>query len=99
MRIRAQHLASLLLLLACLGVAENASLRTPDAYLRSQGIAVLLGQDNVDSAGMAPLDRRDAQLHTVALNTADYARLSSVWTLRPPAAHSIARHSVSGSGL
>ena len=99
MRIRAQHLASLLLLLACLGVAENASLRTPDAYLRGQGIAMLLGQDATGSASVSSLGSRVSSLNEAALTTADHAHLSSVWTLRPPSAHSIARHSVSGSGL
>ncbi|MEO6923912.1 MAG: hypothetical protein ABI142_08805 [Bryocella sp.] len=99
MRIRAQHIASLLVLLACFGVAETTSLRAPDAYFRGQSIVALLGQRSADSANVCPPSGSKTQQSKAALATTDQAQLTSVWTLRPPAAHSIARQNVSGSWL
>jgi hypothetical protein len=99
MRRRAIHLASLLLLLASLGVAESSTLRDGDLSLGAHYISVLLAQQ--EAAHSLRADRNPGHINELALDlpAAALAGYRSVWTVRPPAAHSLLQHAVSGSSL
>jgi len=99
MRRRAIHLASLLLLLASLGVAESSTLRDGDLSLGAHYISVLLAQQ--EAAHSLRADRNPGHINELALDlpAAALAGYRSVWTVRPPAAHSLLQHAVSGGSL
>jgi hypothetical protein len=99
MRRRALHLASLLLLLASLGVAEGSALRDGDLSLGAHYITALLAQHEAANTSGADLNPRNAANLALDLPPAALATHRSVWTQRPPAAHSLLQHAVSGSSL
>ncbi len=98
MRRRALHLASLLLLLATLGAAEG-SVRDGDLSLGAHYITVLLAQQEALHSPGEPHTAARGHLLALALPAAALAESRSVWTVRPPAAHSLLQHAVTGSNL
>jgi hypothetical protein len=98
MRRRALHLASLLLLLATLGIADG-SVRDGDLSLGAHYITVLLAQRAAASVAAEPLARDAAsyKIATFALPASERATQAAVWTMRPPAAHSLALQAATSS--
>ena len=99
MRRRALHLASLLLLLASLGVADGSSLRDGDLSLGAHYITVLLARQQAIQTSGEPRTPGHCNQLSLALPATALAGSRSVWTLRPPAAHSLLQQAVSGSSL
>jgi hypothetical protein len=94
MRLRAIHIASVLLLLASLGAADGSTLRKGTRSVGGQYIAVLLGQDHAAACMGAGLDHIVGETLKVDLPAAALAQHRTIWTMRPPAAHSAALHAV-----
>jgi hypothetical protein len=99
MRLRARHFASFLLLLASLGAAEGATLRDGTPAFGAHYVAVLLAQQEAAAAAQSGLAAISATSVPIALKTSEQARINSIWTMRPSAAHSIGVHAVTGSSL
>ncbi len=99
MRLRARHFASFLLLLASLGAAEGATLRDGTPAFGPHYVAVLLAQQDAARTAQATMVSASKDAVRLALASTDLARYNTPWTLRPPAAQSIAVHAVSGSSL
>jgi hypothetical protein len=99
---RALHLASLLLLLSTLGMAEASVAHNGDFSLGSLGghyITVLLAQQDAAAVAHTSYDP-DSSSHTAtALPATSLAQINTVWTMRPSAAHSVLQHAVTGSSL
>jgi hypothetical protein len=99
MQFRARHFASFLLLLASLGAAEGSTLRDGTPAFGAHYIAVLLAhQDAARSARIALTPATESQIE-LALTPTGRAQHKTAWTVRPPAAQSIAVHGVTGSSL
>jgi len=98
MRFRAAHLACLLVLLTAFGAADAAT--RSSSGRDGSAFRVLLGQTGAISAGSesAPAASRSARTHSV-LPSAERTQATLPWTMHPPAAHTIAQHATSGSGL
>ena len=96
MSLRAVHLACVLLLLSSVGAAE-ASASREHLGLRVGYIAVLL-QQGVDGHRQAIALGRSVDTASAAPLHAG-SPIRAPWTLRPPAAHSLQVHAVTGSGL
>ena len=99
MRSRAIHLAGLLLLLASLGAADGAALRSGDLSAGGRYISMLLSQRGAASVAAEPLARDTAsyKIATFALPVTQRATHAAVWTMRPPAAHTLALQAVTSS--
>ncbi|MDE3104998.1 MAG: hypothetical protein KGK08_07465 [Acidobacteriota bacterium] len=97
MRSRATQLACLLLLLTSVSLAEASA---QHAELRQSGnyITVLLRQGAASDAPAGALPLGLVLQQQTAAPVAP-ARLRTVWSMRPPAAHSAQVHSVTGSGI
>jgi hypothetical protein len=96
---RALHLASLLLLLSSLSAAEGAALRCCNLSAGGRYISRLLSQSAAASVAAEPLTQHPAscKIATFALPTAARATHAAVWTMRPPAAHSLALQAATSS--
>ena len=97
MRLRATQLATLILLLATLGVAESSTLHDGTLRLGSHYAASLRAQDD---AGITALNTRLDR--ATAFGPANHVASSYVafaWTMRPPAAHSLHVHAVTASHI
>jgi len=99
MRLRALHLAGILLLLASLSGTEASAQRPGDYTLGGHYIGVLLAHDQASTTTVAALSLRPRDAATLDLPTAQLARHRTIWTMRPAAAHSVSLHEVTGSGL
>ncbi len=99
MRRRALHLASLLLLLASLGAAEASALREGDLSAGGRYISMLLSQRAAASVAAEPLTQHAAsyKIAAFALPAAERATQAAVWTMRPPAAHTLALQAAASS--
>jgi hypothetical protein len=95
MRIRAAQLACLLLLLTSVGAA-NASTRRVDFSLGGHFVSQLL-QTTATTGSEIPSSLQQAAEKTATQTSITVSR--AVWTMRPPAAHSIQVHAVTGSGI
>jgi hypothetical protein len=99
MRLRAIHFASLLLLLAAIGSAEGSGMRNVDYTLGGHYISVLLAQHEAATSAHAAITDEPHQARSLDLPTAALAQYKSPWTMRPPSAHSVSLHAVTGSSL
>jgi len=99
MRHRALHLAGLLLLLTTLSSAEAATLRDGRPAFGAHYISVLLAQQEAALAPQTSFTAGDADTLTLALPTDDLAQYNATWTMRPPSAHSVSLHAVTGCSL
>ena len=99
MRHRALHLAGLLLLLTTLSSTEAATLRDGRPAFGAHYISVLLAQQEAAIATQTTFSPDDADALTLALPANDLAQYNATWTMRPPLAHSVSLHAVTGSSL
>jgi len=99
MRLRAIHLASVLLLLASLGVAEGSSSRNGDYSLGAHYISVLLAQHEAAASIQAPRNEFASESLNLDLPTDELAHYRNPWTVAPPSAHTSSLHAVTGSSL
>jgi hypothetical protein len=99
MRRRALHLASLLLLLSSLGAAEGTALRCNALSAGGRYVSMILAQRAAASIAAEPLARNTAsyKIGTFALPPAGRATQAAVWTMRPPAAQSLALQAATSS--
>jgi hypothetical protein len=95
---RALHLASFLLLLSTLGMAESAATCSGDHSLGAHYISVLLAQHEAAALAEAT-ERTDTILVATELPATSLAQVKTPWTMRPAAAHSVMLHAVTGSSL
>jgi hypothetical protein len=85
---RALHLASFLLLLSTLGMADGAATRGGDHSLGAHYISVLLAQH--EAAALAQTtDSVDNSVVATELPATSLAQVNAVWTMRPAASHSV----------
>jgi hypothetical protein len=99
MRLRASHIAGLFLLLASLGAAEGTPARSGGYRFGGPYIGVILAQDHFGTSIPSRLIQQaddEVALDIPAISTAHYR---ATWSVRPPAAHSISLHAVTGSSL
>ena len=99
MRHRALHLAGLLLLLTTLSSAETATLRDGRPAFGAHYISVLLAQQEAATATQTSFTAGDSNPLLLALRADDLAQYNATWTMRPPSAHSVSLHAVTGSSL
>ena len=99
MRIRAIHLASVLLLLASLGAAEGSALRDGDFSIGGHYISILLGQDRGGISLQTEFDASSDDALALDLPVASLALHRAVWTMRPPSAHSMKLQAATGFGI
>jgi hypothetical protein len=99
MRLRARHLAGLLLLLATLGTAEASSVRAGSAPVPNHCIHMLLAQRTTQTRDAAPLDLSARKPLTTALAPAARVPLAAVHPMAASAAASAMTHAVTGSSL
>jgi hypothetical protein len=96
MRSRAVQLACLLLLLTSVGATESSS-RGEQFSIGGHYISVLLRQNAATARPESPLVRHlNEQAETQPPFPA--VTIRSVWTMRPPAAHSAALHTLTAAG-
>ncbi len=99
MRLRAIHLASVLLLLASLSSADGAVLHDGEYTLGAHYIRVLLAQQEAAAGSQTTLDTDADEALALDLPVASVAQYRATWTMRPPSAHSVSLHAVTGSGI
>jgi hypothetical protein len=96
-RFRAVQLACLLLLLTSIGAAERP-MHGAESALGNRYISVLLLHRASVSRPDTPLSRRLEEATPVEPTSfPEFSR--TVWTMRPPSAHSVLVHAVTGSGV
>jgi hypothetical protein len=95
---RALHLASFLLLLSTLGMAEGAATRSGDHSLGAHYISVLLAQHEAAALAQTP-DQSSDNLVATELPATSRAQVDIPWTMRPAASHTAKLHAVTGSSL
>jgi len=93
MRLRARHLACLLLLLSSLGSAEAATLRS-GRYIFS-----LLQQSAAQTAAEPASTLFAGDTPALPLPASSLAAVRVAWTMRPPAAHTASLHTLTAAGL
>jgi hypothetical protein len=96
-RFRTAQLACLLLLLTSIGAAERP-MRGADSALSNRYISVLLLHRTSVARAETPLTHSLDQATPAAPSAAPFLN-RSVWTMRPPSAHSVRVHAVTGSSL
>jgi len=96
---RALHLASLLLLLTTLGIADGSTSRDGDYSLGAHYITVLLAQQDAAAVAHTSFDPASNGRVDTALPATSLAQVNTAWTMRPAAAHSVSTHAVTGSSL
>jgi hypothetical protein len=99
MQRRALHLASLLLLLSTLGMADASAVRDGDYSLGGHYITVLLAQQDAAAVAHTSYDPGSSSHTSTALPATSLAQINTAWTMRPSAAHSVLQHTVTGSSL
>lgn len=99
MRLRALHLASVLLLLASLGAAEGSVLREGDLRSGVHYIGVLLAQDYAGVDTWAELNSSSNDALRFDLPVASLVHHRAVWTMRPPSAQCTELQAVTGFSL
>lgn len=99
MRLRTAHLACVLLLLSSLGAAEGTTLRSRELGLGSHYISLLLREHTVRVSAETPLSLADGEDAAITVPSADRALSRIVWAMRPPSAHAVALHAVTGSTI
>jgi hypothetical protein len=99
MRLRARHLASVLLLLASLSATEAAVLRDGRPAFGAHYISVLLAQQDAALNSATELASTGSDPLKLALPAASLAQHRTIWTMRSPSAQSIRVHAVTGSSL
>jgi hypothetical protein len=99
MRIRTVQLACLILLLSSLSAAKGTTLRSGEFGLGGHYISTLLAQDNAATADEASLSARFNDTRTSEIPTTAEAHVRTVWSMRPPAAHSAAVHALTGTSV
>ena len=98
MRLRARHLACLLLLLSSLGSAEAATLRSGSLTPGGRYIISLLQQSAAHTAAEPPSTLCAGDSHSQPLPASSLAAVRVAWTMRPPAAHTAALHTLTAAG-
>jgi hypothetical protein len=89
MKFRPRHLACLILLLSTLSGAEAAHLRSGDYTLGGHYITALLAaQEHAGVTTDAAPEPRTRDLSHLDISSAALSQHRTVWTPRPPAAHS-----------
>jgi len=99
MRLRARHLACLLLLLSSLGSAEAATLRSGALTPGGRYIFSLLQQSAAQTAAEPVSTLFTADTPSLPLPASSLAAVRVAWTMRPPAAHTVALHTLTAAGL
>ncbi len=99
MRRRALHLASVFLLLASLSAAEGAVPRPGEYPLGCHYLVVLLAQDHARACAIAEAVPSAISEFDLDLPAAAASRCRTVWSMRPPSAHSASLHAVTGSSF
>ncbi|SEF56554.1 hypothetical protein SAMN05421819_0434 [Bryocella elongata] len=99
MRLRARHLAGLLLLLAALGTAEASSPRAGSTPVPTHCIHMLLAQRTTQTRDAAPIDFEPREPLTTALAPDTSVPLAATHPMAASAAHSARLHAVTGSSL
>jgi len=98
MRLRSRHLACLLLLLSSLGSAEAASLHTgaltPGGRYVFSVLQQSASQTSTEPAAVLFLGDQP----TLPLPASSLAAVRLAWTMRPPAAHTAALHTLTAAG-
>jgi hypothetical protein len=99
MRLRARHLAGILLLLATLGTAEASAVRAGAAPIPNHCIRMLLAQQATQLRDTAPVDPNAREPLAVELPAASRRPLAAIHPMTAAAAHAAALHAVTGSSL
>ena len=95
MRFRAVHIACVMVLLSTFGAAEAHA--TPGASFAARAQYILLQQSS--AAAESGFPRPDQATEDPALPGEPVAHIRAARVMNPPAAHTVAQHAVSGSGL
>ncbi len=96
---RALHLASLLLLLSTLGLADSSAVRDGDFSLGAHYICALMARQDATTVAHTSFDSGNNGLADTSLPATSLAQVNTAWTMRPSAAHSALLHAVTGSSL
>ena|SRR5476649_1493167 len=99
MRLRARHLACLLLLLSSLGSAEAATLRSGSLTPGGRYVLSLLQQSAAHDAAEPASVLFAGDTPSVPLPASSLAAIRVAWTMRPPAAHTATLHTFTAAGL
>jgi len=99
MRLRARHLACLLLLLSSLGSAEAATLRSGSLTPGGRYVLSLLQQSAAHAAAEPASALSSTNSPSLPLPSSSLAAIRVAWTMRPPAAHTTALHAFTAAGL
>jgi len=99
MRLRTRHLACLLLLLSSLSAAEGSAMRSGNLSPGGRYISMLLSQRAAASVTEEPRQDGTAsyKIEALALPPAERTLNSLAWTMRPPAAHTLALQAATSS--
>jgi len=98
MRLRARHLACLLLLLTSLGSAEAATLRSGALTPGGRYVLSLLQQATSQTAAEPPSTLFIGDQPSLPLPASSLAAVRVAWTMRPPAAHTASLHTLTAAG-
>jgi hypothetical protein len=96
MRLRAAHLAFVMLLLSTMGVTPASALSSGRGGHNGQTYGILLQQNAPALHPETPLAQR-LQATAGSSRIASPAPLRATWSMRPPAAHSAHRQAVTAS--
>ena len=114
MRLRTRHLFCMLLLLSALRAADGAVLPSGQNGFDAHYLSALLSQNspsvkatlkdhriNLGSGGgyFIPTTSKPADALTLGLPVASLATFRIAWTMRPPAAHSVALHTATSFAI
>jgi len=99
MRLRARHLACLLLLLSSLGSAEAATLRSGALTPRGRYVLSLLQQAASQTAAEPASAICADDTPSLPLPASALAAVRVAWTMRPPAAHTASLHTLTAAGF
>src|SRR5471032_1749313 len=100
MRLRACHLACLLLLLSSLGSAEAATLRSTAFTPGGRYVLSLLQQQAASQTSAEPASALfSGDQPSLPLPASSRAAVRVAWTMRPPAAHTASLHTLTAAGL
>ncbi len=98
MRFRAAHFACLLVLLSAFGAADAAA--RSGQCRDCAALHVLLSQiATVSQASASAPALSLSSDEATNLSAADRTQTAAAWTMHPPAAHTVAQHATTGSGL
>jgi len=97
-RLRASHFACVLLLISTFGAAQGSTLQGSRAGLRGQYMHALLQQGAATVVSEPAFPDRAAGGFKSGLPVASIAQARTVWTMRPPSAHSTGLAAVTSFG-